>query len=84
MVDATLGRAGHARALLAQCPGLALIGIDADEAAIEHGRALAAEYPGQVTLAHSFYDQIASIVASAGLPPGPGHPVRPRGVLAPA
>src|SRR5882724_5709590 len=66
MVDATLGRAGHARALLAQCPGLALIGIDADEAAIEHGRALAEEYPGQVTLAHSFYDRIASIVAEAG------------------
>jgi 16S rRNA (cytosine1402-N4)-methyltransferase len=66
MVDATLGRAGHARALLAACPGLVLIGIDADEAAIEHGRALAGEYPGQVTLAHSFYDEVASIVAAAG------------------
>src|SRR5580693_7915744 len=33
-VDATLGRAGHARALLAACPGLILIGIDADETAI--------------------------------------------------
>src|SRR6185437_14198901 len=66
MVDATLGRVGHARALLAQCPGLVLIGIDADEDAIEHAQALAREYPGQVTLAHSFYDQVASIVASAG------------------
>ena len=65
-VDATLGRAGHARALLAACPGLVLIGIDADEAAIDHGRALAEEYPGQVTLAHAFYDQIAAIVADAG------------------
>jgi 16S rRNA (cytosine1402-N4)-methyltransferase len=65
-VDATFGRAGHARALLAACPGLALIGIDADEAAIAHGRALADEYPGQVTLAHAFYDQIAAIVADAG------------------
>jgi 16S rRNA (cytosine1402-N4)-methyltransferase len=65
-VDATFGRAGHARALLAACPGLALIGIDADEAAIAHGRALAQEYPGQVTLAHAFYDQIAAIVADAG------------------
>jgi 16S rRNA (cytosine1402-N4)-methyltransferase len=66
LVDATLGRAGHARALLAACPGLLLIGIDADEAAIEHGRTLAGEYPGQVTLAHAFYDQIAAIVAEAG------------------
>jgi len=66
LVDATLGRAGHARALLEACPGLLLIGIDADEAAIEHGRVLAAQYPGQVTLAHAFYDQITAIVAGAG------------------
>jgi len=66
LVDATFGRAGHARALLAACPGLVLIGIDADEAAIAHGRVLAREYPGQVTLAHAFYDQIAAIVAEAG------------------
>ena len=66
LVDATLGRAGHARALLEACPGLLLIGIDADAAAIEAGRALAAEYPGRVTLAHAFYDQIAEIVADAG------------------
>ena len=66
LVDATFGRAGHARALLAACPGLFLIGIDADEAAIEHGRALAEEYPGQVTLAHAIYDQITSIVTRPG------------------
>ena len=30
LVDATLGRAGHARALLEACPGLVLVGIDAD------------------------------------------------------
>ena len=65
-VDATLGRGGHARALLEACPGLLLIGIDADEAAIEAGRALAADYPGQVTLAHAFYDQIGAIAARAG------------------
>jgi 16S rRNA (cytosine1402-N4)-methyltransferase len=66
MVDATLGRAGHARRLLAACPGLTLIGIDADEAAITEGRALEAEYPGRVRLAHAFYDQVAAIVADAG------------------
>jgi 16S rRNA (cytosine1402-N4)-methyltransferase len=66
LVDATFGRGGHARALLDACPGLLLIGIDADEAAIEHGGALAREYPGQVTLAHAFYDEIATIVAGAG------------------
>jgi 16S rRNA (cytosine1402-N4)-methyltransferase len=66
LVDATLGRAGHARILLDAAPGLQLIGIDADEAAIEAGRALAARYPGRVTVAHAFYDDIAAIVARAG------------------
>jgi 16S rRNA (cytosine1402-N4)-methyltransferase len=65
-VDATLGRAGHSRLMLAECPGLTVIGIDADEAAIEAGRALAAEYPGQLRLAHSGYGDIAAIVAAEG------------------
>jgi 16S rRNA (cytosine1402-N4)-methyltransferase len=66
LVDATLGRGGHARTLLEASPELLLIGIDADQAAIEAGRALAAQYPGRVTLAHAFYDHIAEIVAAAG------------------
>jgi 16S rRNA (cytosine1402-N4)-methyltransferase len=66
LVDATLGRAGHAQAFLDAVPGLALIGIDADPAAIEAGNALAARYPGQVTVAHAFYDDIAQIAAAAG------------------
>src|SRR6185437_12909265 len=66
LIDATLGRAGHARAFLEAVPGLQLIGIDADAAAIEAGRALAERYPGQVTVAHAFYDEIAEIAAEAG------------------
>ena len=66
LVDATLGRAGHARVLLDACPGLTLIGIDADSTAIERGNELAGAYPGRVMLAHAFYDQIAAIVADAG------------------
>src|SRR5246127_4984538 len=66
LVDATLGRAGHARAFLDAVPGLLLIGIDADAAAIETGRALAEHYPGRVTVAHAFYDHIAEIAADAG------------------
>jgi len=66
LIDATLGRAGHARAFLEQVPGLLLIGIDADAAAIEAGTTLAGRYPGQVTVAHAFYDHIADIAADAG------------------
>ncbi|HVT67611.1 MAG TPA: 16S rRNA (cytosine(1402)-N(4))-methyltransferase RsmH [Trebonia sp.] len=66
LVDATLGRAGHARAFLDAVPGLLLIGIDADTAAVEAGNALAERYPGRVTVAHAFYDRIAEIAAEAG------------------
>jgi 16S rRNA (cytosine1402-N4)-methyltransferase len=66
LIDATLGRAGHARAFLDAVPGLLLIGIDADPAAIEAGNALARRFPGQVTVAHAFYDRIAEIAAEAG------------------
>ena len=67
LVDATLGRAGHARALLEACPGLLLIGVDADVAAIEAGRVLLAPYAERVVLVHARYDEIPAIVrASAG------------------
>jgi 16S rRNA (cytosine1402-N4)-methyltransferase len=72
LVDATLGRAGHARALLEACPGLLLIGIDADLAAIEAARELLAPYADRVTLVHARYDEIPEVVAAI---PGP----RPRG-----
>ena len=68
LVDATLGRAGHARALLEACPGLLLVGVDADPAAIEAARDLLAPYADRVTLVHARYDEIPEIVAEV---PGP-------------
>ncbi len=66
LVDATLGRAGHARALLDAHPGLVLIGLDADADAIEASRRVLAGYSGRVTLAHAVYDQIATVLAEHG------------------
>jgi 16S rRNA (cytosine1402-N4)-methyltransferase len=63
LIDATLGRAGHALALLEACPGLLLIGIDADLAAIGAARELLAPYSDRVTLVHARYDEIPAIVA---------------------
>jgi 16S rRNA (cytosine1402-N4)-methyltransferase len=63
VVDATLGRAGHASALLRQHPGLVLIGIDADAAAIEDSRALLRPEAERVTLVHARYDAITEILA---------------------
>jgi 16S rRNA (cytosine1402-N4)-methyltransferase len=68
LVDATLGRAGHARALLEACPGLLLVGIDADVAAIEAARELLAPYAGRVRLVHARYDEIPAIVTAHGGP----------------
>jgi 16S rRNA (cytosine1402-N4)-methyltransferase len=67
LVDATVGRAGHAAALLDAHPGLKLVGLDADPAAIaESGRVLA-RFAGRVVLVHAVYDQIATVLASQGI-----------------
>jgi 16S rRNA (cytosine1402-N4)-methyltransferase len=68
LVDATLGRAGHAKALLGDHPGLKVIGIDADEAAIEDSRRLLAGDLSRVTLVQAVYDQIPAILADLGCP----------------
>lgn len=70
LVDATLGRAGHARALLKACPGMFLVGIDADVAAIEAAGELLAPYAARVTLVHARYDEIPAILATLH-PPAP-------------
>ena len=83
LVDATLGRAGHARALLEACPGMLLVGIDADVAAIEAARELLAPFADRVTLVHARYDEIPAIlnaVPNAGLSPGTG-PTQLMGLL---
>jgi 16S rRNA (cytosine1402-N4)-methyltransferase len=67
LVDATLGRAGHARALLDAHPGLVLIGLDTDTAAIEESQRALSRYPGRVMLAHAVYDQLATVLAGRGI-----------------
>jgi 16S rRNA (cytosine1402-N4)-methyltransferase len=72
LVDATLGRAGHARALLEACPGLLLVGIDADVAAIDAAAELLAPFADRVTLVHARYDEIPAILADGSITAGPG------------
>jgi 16S rRNA (cytosine1402-N4)-methyltransferase len=72
LVDATLGRAGHARALLEACPGLVLVGIDADVAAIEAATELLAPFANRVTLVHARYDEIPAILSAAPISAEPG------------
>jgi 16S rRNA (cytosine1402-N4)-methyltransferase len=67
LVDATLGRAGHARALLDAHPGLLLIGLDVDAAAIEESARALAGYGDRVTVIRSGYDQVPAVLGSLGV-----------------
>ena len=67
LVDATLGRAGHAQALLDAHPGLTLIGVDMDPDAIEESRRLLSRYGARVTLVHARYDELPEILAGLNL-----------------
>src|SRR6266700_8245506 len=62
LVDATLGRAGHAQALLDAHPGLMLIGLDTDAAAVEESGRLLARYGDRVTVTRAVYDQVADLL----------------------
>jgi 16S rRNA (cytosine1402-N4)-methyltransferase len=66
LLDATLGRAGHARALLRDLPRLTVIGIDADRAAIDESARLLAGDLDRVRLVHAGYDRIPAILADLG------------------
>jgi 16S rRNA (cytosine1402-N4)-methyltransferase len=66
LVDATLGRAGHAVALLDGHPQMVLVGVDRDSEAIEQSRRVLAAHAGRVTLVHGGYDEIPEIVARLG------------------
>jgi 16S rRNA (cytosine1402-N4)-methyltransferase len=74
LVDATLGRAGHARVLLDAHPGLMLIGMDMDQTAIEESRRLLAPYASRSTLVHARYDELAQVL-------GGQHLSRVQGIL---
>jgi len=66
LVDATLGRAGHTIALLRDHPGLSVIAIDADQAAIEESRRRLRSELSRVTLVNAAYDELPMILADLG------------------
>lgn len=63
LVDATLGMAGHAEALLGRFPGLTLIGIDRDTDAVAIATERLARFASRVHLVHAVYDEFAAVVA---------------------
>ena len=65
-VDATVGLAGHSEALLAEHPGLTLIGLDRDPEALRRSADRLARFPGRFHLVHAVYDQLPDVLADLG------------------
>jgi 16S rRNA (cytosine1402-N4)-methyltransferase len=66
-VDATLGLGGHALALLEAHPQLRLVGIDRDPEALRLASARLAAHSARVSLHQAVYDELPSVLATAGL-----------------
>ena len=66
-LDGTLGRAGHAGAILRRLAGGRLIGIDRDLSAIGAARERLAEFEGRVTLVHGNFADLGNILQKLGI-----------------
>ncbi len=66
IVDATLGGAGHAAALLEARDDLRILGLDQDPHALASAQARLAPYGDRATAVHARFDQLATVVAAAG------------------
>ncbi|MFD4183718.1 16S rRNA (cytosine(1402)-N(4))-methyltransferase RsmH [Rhodococcus sp. NPDC058514] len=69
MIDATLGLGGHSEHFLRTYPGLHLIGLDRDPAALAIAGRRLEPFGDRVTLVHTRYDGIVAALEQAGLPP---------------
>ena len=67
VVDATLGRGGHARRLLDAAPKAQLVGIDRDADALEASRANLVAYEGRVRLVRGNFKDLAALLERLGV-----------------
>jgi 16S rRNA (cytosine1402-N4)-methyltransferase len=65
-VDATLGLAGHAEAVLRAHPHTVLIGLDRDREALAHARSRLARYADRIHLVHAVYDELPDVLDRLG------------------
>jgi 16S rRNA (cytosine1402-N4)-methyltransferase len=65
LVDATIGAGGHAERFLSDLPGLRLIGLDRDPAALDIARTRLARFANRVTLVRARYDDIAAALTES-------------------
>jgi 16S rRNA (cytosine1402-N4)-methyltransferase len=67
LVDATLGRGGHAAKLLQEAPRASLIGIDRDPVALEASRANLQAFADRVRFARDNFSELASVLERLGV-----------------
>lgn len=67
VLDATLGGAGHTTAILDAHPGLSVLGLDRDPAAIAASRERLAPYGDRVMLQHRRFDDLDAAMLEAGI-----------------
>lgn len=67
LVDATLGGAGHASAILDAHPALRLVGLDQDPAALTAAAAALAAHRDRVELRHARFDHLAAELDALGI-----------------
>lgn len=68
-VDATLGRAGHAVAVLSRAPRASLVGIDRDPHALEESEQALAPFGDRVSLVRGRFAELASLLERLGAAP---------------
>ena len=67
LVDATLGLAGHAGAILAACPHAQLVGMDRDSKALALATERLQPFAARTTLVHAVYDEIPDVLSRLGM-----------------
>lgn len=67
IVDATLGRGGHAARLLDAAPRCFLVGIDRDPEAVDASRANLAAYGGRIALVRDNFARLPSVLERLGI-----------------
>ncbi len=67
VVDATIGLGGHAQALLAAHPGLRILGLDRDPAALQISADRLAEYGDRLHLVHTRFDALTDVLRGADI-----------------
>ncbi|MDE2017948.1 MAG: 16S rRNA (cytosine(1402)-N(4))-methyltransferase RsmH, partial [Hyphomicrobiales bacterium] len=68
-LDGTFGAGGHARAILDAAPGVRVLALDRDPAAIAAGRAMEAEFAGRLELAEARFGDLLGVARARGFLP---------------